>query len=61
MTALEAEAMRRENAYLKSRVAQLQADVGDLSAEVERLRQRLEHAAAARDRPRAPNPLGGGQ
>ena len=61
MTPLEAEALRRENAYLKSRVAQLQTDVGDLSAEVERLRQRLEHAAASRGGSRPPNPLGGGQ
>ena len=61
MTALEAEALQRENAYLKTRVADLQADVSDLSAEVGRLRQRLEHAAAARGGARAPNPLGGGQ
>ena len=61
MTALEAEALQRENAYLKSRVAQLQDDVGDLSAEVERLRQRLEHASAARVAARPPNPLGGGR
>ena len=61
MTALEAEALQRENAYLKTRIAQLQSDVGDLSAEVERLRQRLEHASAARNAARAPNPLAGGQ
>ena len=61
MTAQEAQALQRENAYLKSRVAELQADVGDLSAEVERLRQRLEHAAAARGGTRSPDPLGGGQ
>jgi molecular chaperone GrpE (heat shock protein) len=61
MTPLEAETLQRENAYLKARVAELQADVGDLSAEVERLRQRLEHTAAARTGHRAPNPLGGGQ
>ena len=59
MTALEAEALQRENAYLKGRVAELQADVGDLSAEVERLRQRLEHTAA-RSTAGPPNPLGGG-
>ena len=48
-----------ENRYLKQRVAQLQEDVSDLSAEVERLRQRLEATAERRSRP--PNPLGGGQ
>ena len=61
MTPLEAEELQRENASLKGRVAELQADVADLSAEVDRLRQRLEHAAASRGGPRAPNPLGGGQ
>ena len=60
MTPVEAEALRRENEYLKQRVAQLQDDVGDLSSEVERLRQRLEHASAAR-RAAAPDPLAGGQ
>src|SRR5690349_5699439 len=29
----------RENAYLKVRIAQLQSDVADLSAEIDRLRQ----------------------
>ena len=61
MTPLEAEAVQRENAYLKGRVAELQADVSDLSAEAERLRQQLEHAAARRTALRAPDPLGGGQ
>ena len=61
MTALEAEALQRENAYLKLRVADLQADVSDLSAEVDRLRQRLEHAAVARSGARRPDPLSGGQ
>ena len=60
MTPVEADALRRENQYLKGRVARLQADVGDLGAEVERLRQRLEHASAARRAPQ-PNPLAGGQ
>ena len=60
MTPVEAEALQRENAYLKTRVADLQTDVSDLAAEVERLRQRLEHAAAARTG-RTPDPLGGGQ
>ena len=61
MTPVEIQAVQRENAYLKTRVVELQADVADLSAEVERLRQRLEHAAAARGGSRTPNPLGGGQ
>ena len=57
MTPLEAETLRRENQYLKTRVAQLQEDVGGLSAELERLRQRLEHTMARRAEP--PSPLGG--
>ena len=60
MTPVEEDALRRENAYLKTRVAALQADVGDLNSEIERMRQRLEHASAAR-RAAQPNPLGGGQ
>jgi hypothetical protein len=48
MTPVEIQAMQRENAYLKIRVGGLQADVSDLSAEVERLRQQLEHFTAAR-------------
>jgi predicted RNase H-like nuclease (RuvC/YqgF family) len=60
VTPAEEEALRRENQYLKTRVAALQADLGDLNAEVERMRQRLEHASAAR-RATQPNPLGGGQ
>ena len=54
------ERLARENAYLKQRNAQLQADLTDLSAETERLRQALERTTARR--PSAtPNPLGGGQ
>jgi cell division protein FtsB len=60
VTPAEEDALRRENAYLKTRVATLQADVGDLNSEIERMRQRLEHASAAR-RATQPNPLGGGQ
>ena len=60
MTPAEEDALRRENAYLKTRVATLQTDVGDLNSEIERMRQRLEHASAAR-RATQPNPLGGGQ
>ena len=61
MNPLEAEALQRENRYLKTRVAELQADLADVAAEAERLRQRLEHNAAARAGARPPNPLGGGQ
>lgn len=53
-------AIQRENAYLKSRVTQLQADVTDLSAEVDRLRQERERLHGRREA-RAPNPLGSGQ
>ena len=34
--------LRRENAYLRSRVAQLQTNVTDLTAETTRLRQALD-------------------
>lgn len=52
--------LARENAYLKQRVAQLENDVQDLSAENRRLyeeRERLHGRRAAQ----APNPLGSGQ
>jgi cell division protein FtsB len=52
--------LERENAYLRARVAQLQADVTDLSAEAHRLRQELE-GRYARRHASAPNPLGSGQ
>ena len=61
MTDEEAQHLRRENAYLKSRCAQLQDDVSALDAELIRLRSRLEHATVQRARPIAPNPLSGGQ
>ncbi|HEX7946373.1 MAG TPA: hypothetical protein VF495_17020 [Phenylobacterium sp.] len=54
------EALVRENTYLKARVAQLQSDVTDLSAEVDRLRQERERLQGRRAA-RAPNPLGSGQ
>lgn len=50
----------RENTYLKARVAQLQNDVIDLSAEVDRLRQERERLQGRREA-RPPNPLGSGQ
>ncbi|MDB5469947.1 MAG: hypothetical protein JWR84_1507 [Caulobacter sp.] len=52
--------LQRENAYLKSRVAQLEDDVTDLGAEVTRLRQVLDTTMARRAANR-PNPLSGGQ
>ena len=61
MTDAEAQAMRQENQYLKLRNAQLQADLTDVSAETERLRQALERTGAARAGRSLPNPLGGGQ
>lgn len=54
------EALARENAYLKARVAQLEADVLDLSAENGRLREERERTHARRAA-RPPNPLGAGQ
>ena len=50
----------RENAYLKLRNAQLQSDVTALSAEVERLRQIVDHMHG-RAAARSTNPLSGGQ
>ena len=56
----ELEDLRRENAYLKQRCAQLQGDVTDLSAEATRLRQELERLTGPRQGAR-PDPLSGGQ
>ncbi|WP_199228617.1 MULTISPECIES: hypothetical protein [unclassified Caulobacter] len=55
----ETDRIQRENEYLKRRNAQLQAEVGDLTAEVVRLQQRL--GAFAVRAAVAPNPLSGGQ
>jgi prefoldin subunit 5 len=52
--------LARENAYLKNRIAQLQSDVADVTAEANRLRQELERIQGRRAA-RPPNPLGGGQ
>jgi hypothetical protein len=60
MSERSAAELERENSYLKARVAQLENDVTDLSAENRRLaeeRERLHGRRAARP----PNPLGGGQ
>jgi predicted nucleic acid-binding Zn-ribbon protein len=60
MTDSTPEALLRENAYLKTRIAQLQSDLADVSAEVDRLRQERERLHGRREA-RAPNPLGSGQ
>lgn len=60
MTALEADALRRENAYLKTRCLQLEGDVGDLTAELTRLREAHDRLTARRAASR-PDPLSGGQ
>jgi hypothetical protein len=52
--------LERENAYLKARIAQLEGDVTDLSAENLRLSEERERTHARRAA-RAPDPLGGGQ
>lgn len=52
--------LERENAYLKRRVAQLESDVVDVTAENGRLMEERERTHARRAA-RAPNPLGGGQ
>ena len=52
--------LERENAYLKLRVAQLESDVVNLTAENGRLMEERERLHARRAA-RAPNPLGDGQ
>jgi len=52
--------LERENAYLRLRVAQLESDVVDLSAENGRLREERERLHGRRVA-RRPDPLGGGQ
>jgi outer membrane murein-binding lipoprotein Lpp len=61
MTPEDVQKLTRENAYLKSRVSQLEGDVTDLSAEVTRLQQVLEATHARRAAAARPNPLSGGQ
>lgn len=60
MTNSADDALLRENTYLKARIAQLQSDLADVTAEAERLRQERERLHGRR-MARAPNPLGGGQ
>jgi len=52
--------LRRENTYLRERIAQLSADVTDLSAENQRLREERERLHG-RQATRRPDPLSGGQ
>lgn len=52
--------LERENAYLKRRVAQLESDIVDLTAENGRLMEERERTHARRAA-RPPNPLGSGQ
>jgi cell division protein FtsB len=59
VTELE-QSLQRENAYLKQRNAQLQSDVTDLEAQLERLNRTLERNMARRAEGQ-PNPLSGGQ
>ena len=51
----------RENAYLMRRCAQLQDDVTDLSAALDRARRQLERVDAGRRSGGAPSPLSGGR
>lgn len=60
MTAAAPADLIRENAYLKSRIAQLQSDMADATAEATRLRQEVERLHGRRTA-RPPNPLGSGQ
>lgn len=59
-TVSDTDSVERENVYLRQRVAQLQSDIIDLSAQVMRLQQERErlHGRLASSRP---NPLGSGQ
>lgn len=56
----EAQRLKRENDYLKQRVAQLQDDVTDLGGQVMRLQQERDRFETRRAAARA-KPLSGGQ
>lgn len=59
---IEEARLRRENAYLKARNAQLQDDVTALGAETQRLRQIVDRIHTRSSRLlEQPSPLGGGQ
>lgn len=61
MTDEDAQAMRRENDYLKRRNAQLQDDVTSLGGQVLRMQQELERLSGKRSADRTPDPLSSGQ
>jgi len=61
MSATELNRLQQENAYLKLRCAQLQADVSDLGAQVGRLQGELERLHGRRAGFTQANPLSGGQ
>jgi len=60
MTQRTADQLETENTYLRRRLAQLEADIVDITAENNRLREERERLHGRRAA-RAPNPLGGGQ
>ncbi|WP_029917232.1 hypothetical protein [Caulobacter sp. UNC358MFTsu5.1] len=60
MTDEEAQALRRENDYLKRRNAQLQDDVTSLGGQVLRMQQELERVHGRRAAI-SPDPLAGGR
>ena len=59
MTDEDAQRLRRENAYLKARCAELQSDVEDLGAQLRRMQEQAGIGPARQRTP--PNPLSGGQ
>jgi hypothetical protein len=60
MSQRTADQLETENTYLRRRLAQLEADIVDITAENNRLREERERLHGRRAA-RAPNPLGGGQ
>jgi len=52
--------LERENAYLRARLAQAELDITDLNADLGRLREERERLQGRRAA-RPPNPLGSGQ
>lgn len=60
MSERTAEALLRENTYLKQRLTRAELDIVDLNAELGRLREERERLQGRRAT-RAPNPLGSGQ
>ena len=58
MTDEETQGLRRENTYLKTRCAQLQGDVDDLTAQLQRMHEHARVGGATRRIPSSP--LSGG-